>query len=80
MCAVEPPEISDISKTSRNTQILCIIYRLNQKLLCENKITSIVTGHSEAVGTRVGTCAAVTKDVMEHSINSFEDWCIGKLT
>jgi len=60
--------------------VLYIVYSLYQKLLCENKITSIVTGHSEAVGTRVGTCAAVTKDVMEHSINSFEDWCIGKLT
>jgi len=42
-------------------------------LLCEIKITSIVTGHSEAVGTRVERCAAVTADVMEHSKNFFED-------
>jgi hypothetical protein len=41
-------------------------------LLCENKITSAVTGHSEAVATRVERCAAVTTDVMEHSINSFK--------
>jgi hypothetical protein len=43
---------------------------LYQKLLDENKITSIVTGHSEAAATRVERCAAVTTDVMEHSVNS----------
>ena len=42
-------------------------------MLCENKITSIVTGHSEAVATGVKRCVAVTTDVMEHTINSFED-------
>jgi hypothetical protein len=72
MCAVEPPEISYISKTLTNTS-LRIIYGLYQKLLCENEITSVVTGHSEAVKTRVGRCAAVITDVTEHSIHSFED-------
>jgi len=46
---------------------------LYQKLLDENKITSLVTGHSEAVKTRVERSAAVTTDVTEHSVNSFED-------
>ena len=73
MCAVEPPEISYISKTLTNTSECRIIYGLYQKLLCENEITSIVTEHSEAVKTRVGRCAAVITDVTEHSIHSFED-------
>jgi hypothetical protein len=45
---------------------------LYQKLLYENEITSIVTGYSEAVKTRVARCAPVTMDVMEHSVNPCE--------
>jgi len=48
------------------------MYGLYQKLLDENKITSVVTGHSEAVATRVERCAAVTTDATEHSGNSFK--------
>jgi hypothetical protein len=40
---------------------------LCQKLLYENKITSTVTGYSEAVKTRMERCASVSMDVMEHS-------------
>jgi len=48
------------------------MYGLYQKLLCENKITSVVTGHSEAVASRLERCAAVTTDVTEYSVNSFK--------
>lgn len=38
----------------------------------QKKVTSIVTGYSEAVKTRVGRCASVTTDVTEHSVNSLK--------
>jgi hypothetical protein len=52
---------------------------LYQKLLCENKITSVVTGHSEAVATRVERCAAVTTDVTEHSVDYFKHLVYGEI-
>jgi len=45
MCAVEPPEISYFSKILTNAYVLFIIYGLYQKLLDENKIMSVITGH-----------------------------------
>jgi hypothetical protein len=47
-------------------------------LLDENKITSIVTGHSEVVATRVERCAAVNTDVTEHSVNSCKQLLYGE--
>jgi hypothetical protein len=38
--------------------------------LLYEKNTSIVTGYSEAVKTRVEKCAPATVDVTEHNVNS----------
>ena len=78
MCAVEPPEISYFSKILTNAYVLFIIYGLYQKLLDENKIMSVITGHWEAIATRVERCAAVITDVMDHSANSFKHLMYGE--